>query len=122
MIVRSDCRTKETMRNRTDKCDQRIPPTTITTDEAGGLQMTTENRTDTKPEKVERKRPNWKYHLKNRHAFLKDAVALSMNVSPGQVDALANSSTTFRNIFQTRLKAARLEMVPRADFEIANGT
>lgn len=61
--------------------------------------------------KQRRPRPNWSKYLKDRHASLHDAVALSLNISPVKIDILLNDSKTkIGAAFRARAKAARLEM------------
>ena len=56
-------------------------------------------------------RPNWGTYLKDRKAFLHEAVAFSLNVSPKQMVHLVSENTTKTcRIYIMRLRAARLEM------------
>lgn len=61
--------------------------------------------------KKKRSRPNWDFYLKNRHASMHDAVALSLNISPVKIDLLLNDPKDKIGVrFWSRAKAARLEM------------
>ncbi len=59
---------------------------------------------------VKRKKPTWKFYLKNRNASLHDAVALSMNICPLHVDQYIDENNKLKKTFNARLKAACLEM------------
>lgn len=68
--------------------------------------------TTTEPTKRARpKRPNWSLYLKDSAAYLHEAVALSLNVSPSQM-AKQKSDTTdiITRKYTLRMRAARLEM------------
>jgi hypothetical protein len=56
-------------------------------------------------------KPRWGNYLKDRKAYLHEAVALSMNVSPTEVARLVSDTTTpTGRRYSARLRAARLEM------------
>jgi hypothetical protein len=71
--------------------------------------MEAPNETTEQPEKPKRKRPMWKFWLKNRFSTLHDAVALSMNVSPKSIDKLLSTDSKARTAYTNRLAAALKE-------------
>ena len=76
-------------------------------------EMPTDIPVDESPKSPRPKGPNWPLHLKKRKAYLLDAVALSMNLSPKSVPRfLASTRKTQINAFDIRLEDARLEMTP----------
>ena len=56
------------------------------------------------------KRPTWSFYLQNRNASLHDAVALSMNISPRQIDSVIRDDAKKKKLFAARMRAAALEM------------
>lgn len=56
------------------------------------------------------RRPTWSFYLRNRNASLHDAVALSMNISPRQIDSVIKDDAKKKKLFAARMRAAALEM------------
>jgi hypothetical protein len=72
--------------------------------------MNSTNQTTGKPDRPKRKRPNWSVWHLNKCGSLKDLVALSMNISPRQIDNLVVTDLTVKKTYENRLKAAYLEV------------
>lgn len=68
--------------------------------------------TTTEPTKRARpKRPNWALYLKDSAAYLHEAVALSLNVSPTQMaKQISDTTDIITRKYILRMRAARLEM------------
>lgn len=72
--------------------------------------MNLSNNVPEKSDRPKRKRPNWSVWQINKCGSLKDLIALSMNISPRQIDSLVAADSKIKKTYENRLKAAYLEV------------